>query len=160
MTYKKPEKTYQMKLTEEQILEKLKDYVEIDDINTVPINTHIRYYITDSDNIKHFRMGGYLIKIDIVAGYIALSNGRSSWSVQLNTAILYRKKTDAELEKEKSDAIKQQATIDETLLKKKYNKLYAKNNLLDQEYIKLKEKFIQLYERHKNLKQKYEKSIS
>lgn len=148
MSYKKPEKTFQMRLSDEAIAEKLKEYVAIDDVNIVPINTHIRYYLIDSNKIKHFRMGGYLIKINVDAGYIALSNGCNRWSVQLNTAILYRKKTEDELNND----------INQMMLRenKKIKDSDKKYKLAKTEYTKLKEKFIQLYDKYKALKIKHE----
>ena len=41
--YQRP-KTVQDKLTATEIKEKLEDYVEVEDISTVPLNTHIRYF--------------------------------------------------------------------------------------------------------------------
>ena len=45
-------KTLQDKLTKEEIKEKLEDYIEVEDINKVPLNTHIRYFSIKNGNKK------------------------------------------------------------------------------------------------------------
>nr|QFG73983.1 MAG: hypothetical protein [Megaviridae environmental sample] len=95
--YKRPERTYQQKLTEDDIKEKLADYERVEDITKIPINTHIRYfaYLQDDENPKKlkraFRMGGFLKNKDNCEKYIILSNGSKSWSVNSEKSILYRK---------------------------------------------------------------------
>ena len=42
--YARPPETYTERLTKEDIKEKLADYQKVDDISTVPIGTHIRYF--------------------------------------------------------------------------------------------------------------------
>ena len=39
--YKRPKKTMQDKLTPEEIEERLEDYIEVEDIQNVSLNTHI-----------------------------------------------------------------------------------------------------------------------
>ncbi len=50
--YTRPKHTIQDKMTEEEIEEKLADYLEVEDITKVPIGTHIRYYtlVPDKDS--------------------------------------------------------------------------------------------------------------
>jgi hypothetical protein len=88
--YKRPEKTFQDNLSEKEIKELLIDYVPVEDITSVSINTHIRYFLI-KDGKKSFRMGGNLNKIDTDKGYIVLSNGKMNWSVQLKDTILFKK---------------------------------------------------------------------
>lgn len=102
--YKRPKHTLQEKMTEEEIQEKLEDYIEISDIKTVPLKTHIRYYtlIPDASGTlkKVFRLGGQLKNKDNADKYIILSNGTISWTVQIDTSILYRKMTQDEIKDE------------------------------------------------------------
>lgn len=104
--YKRPTKTIQDKLSKDEIKEKLSGYMEVKNIKDLSINDHIRYFTIKEDStfgkIQQFRLGGNLIKIDKEGRYIVLSNGLKSWSVQLKTAILF-KKTGESKEKNKSD---------------------------------------------------------
>lgn len=88
--YNRPKTTFQDTLKEEDIRMMLKDYLEVNDIYSVPMNTHIRYFIIKNGE-KLFRMGGNLIKADHSKGYIVLSNGKTNWSVQVKDAILFKK---------------------------------------------------------------------
>lgn len=90
--YVRPEKTIQDSLSNKEIKEKLKGYASVDDINSVQLGTHLRYYSKDlkTGNIK-FRLGGLLFKRDIDKPYVILSNGDFSWSVQKKTSKFYRK---------------------------------------------------------------------
>jgi hypothetical protein len=92
-TYKRPDVTYQEKLTKEEIKEKLDGYVKVIDINDVPLNTHMRYFIIDKDGNKVFRTGGMLQNKDNADTYVILSNGKLSWSVQIENAIFFKKLT-------------------------------------------------------------------
>ncbi len=96
--YKPTGLTYQQKLSNEEIENKLIDYVKVksSDINKIPLNTHIRYFsINPKTGEKQFRLGGNLIKIE--EKYIVLSNGQLSWSVQLNNSTIYKKMLTKEL---------------------------------------------------------------
>ena len=88
--YKRPEKTFQDTLENDDIKEMLKDYVDVDDIYSVSLNTHIRYFIKKNGK-RLFRMGGNIIKMDEQKGYIVLSNGKTNWSVQVKDAIFFKK---------------------------------------------------------------------
>ncbi len=88
--YKKVGKTFQESLSPNEIKEKLENYKRVEDISSVPLNTHIRYFTNDKKTgKKHFRLGGFLTKID--KDYVVLSNGKLSWSVQNNTSIYFAK---------------------------------------------------------------------
>jgi hypothetical protein len=92
--YKRPDKTYQDKLSYEEIKEKLKNYVKVKDLASIPLNTHIRYIerkinpLTQKMETK-FRLGGYLVNKRNVDKYIVLSNGRIKWSVQVPSTVFY-----------------------------------------------------------------------
>jgi hypothetical protein len=69
---------------DEQIALKLENYVEVDNIEMVSINTHVRYIVFDSRVGKFmFRLGGLLAMKH--ASYVVLSNGKQTWSVPKET---------------------------------------------------------------------------
>ena len=126
--YKRPKHTIQDKMTEEEIEEKLEDYIEIEDIFKVPLNSHIRYYTLipgkDGEIKKAFRLGGQLKNKDNADKYIILSNGKVTWTVQMETSILYRKMTLEEIKEDYENIIKD---LEETNLQlKKDNKKLLK----------------------------------
>ena len=78
--YQRPKKTYTDTLqTNEGMKEKLKNYVQVDDVEDININTHVRY-VTLKEGKQRFCLGGLLRKIH--PKYVVLSNGTFSWSVQ------------------------------------------------------------------------------
>ena len=110
--YKRPKRTYQDKLTLEEIKEKLEDYVEVEDISNVMINTHLRYFAIKKNKKtgkkrRYFRLGGFLINNKEVEKYIVLSTSPISivnentktWSVDTNNNIFYRKMTKEEIKR-------------------------------------------------------------
>ena len=126
--YNRPKHTIQDKMTEEEIEEKLADYIEVEDILKVPINSHIRYYTLipgkDGELKKAFRLGGQLKNKDNADKYIILSNGTVTWTVQIDTSILYRKMTIEEIKEDYENIIKE---LEETNLQlKKDNKKLLK----------------------------------
>ena len=129
--YKRPKHTIQDKMTTEEIEEKLEDYIEVEDIKTIPILTHIRYYTLVPDEKgtlkKLFRLGGQLKNKDNCDKYIILSNGTVSWTVQMDTSILYRKMKIEEIKEEYENVIKE--LEDQLLLFKKDNKKLLKKIL-------------------------------
>ena len=76
--YKRPKKTYADKLTDDDIKAKLEDYVEVDDISMVPLNSHVRYFTKRINEKKKeekvFRLGGFLINKSNYEKYVILSN--------------------------------------------------------------------------------------
>jgi hypothetical protein len=95
-TYKQPKYTYTEKLTKEEIASKLEDYKKVNDISTVLNGTHLRYFIT-KDGKKLFRMGGHIINKDGLPEYIVLSNGKNSWSVQLDGTTFFQKMSNLDM---------------------------------------------------------------
>lgn len=91
--YIRPDTTYQDNLNENQIKEKLSEYKEINLLNEdCLLNSHIRYFtINDYSKKKHFRLGGFLKKIDKDKKYIVLTNNKQSWCVNLDKSITYKK---------------------------------------------------------------------
>ncbi len=120
--YKRPKKTKQDMMTEQDIEEALDGYVEVEDMSQVPINTHIRYFTIETNKktgktTKKFRLGGFLLNKSDYKKYVVLTNGKNSWSVNSKKSIFYRKQNAAEV-REEMDSI-----IDEYRAK---NKLYKK----------------------------------
>lgn len=92
--YVRPKKTFQDKLTQDDIGKKLEGYVQVNDITKVPLNTHIRYYsliYKNGQQSKVFRLGGFLKNKSKANIFIILTNGKRSWSVQTKSSIFYRK---------------------------------------------------------------------
>ena len=122
--YKKKGKSYQDSLTNKEIKEKLEEYKEVKNISNVGLNTHLRYItINKKTGKKLFRLGGFLTKVNLTDGYFILSNGKISWSVQINHTLFFEKMSFKELKKE----IYNQA---EHKYKKKYHKLKEENKKL------------------------------
>ena len=107
--YQRPKKTVQDKLTASEIKEKLEDYIEVDNISNVPLNTHIRYFSKikqKSGKIKKvFRLGGFLKNKNNAEKFVILTNGSASWSVQVKTSIFFRKMTISEIKEQYEDEI-------------------------------------------------------
>jgi hypothetical protein len=154
-SYKGPRQTdtYQSKLTEADIEEKLKMYKKIesvDEIAKLPLNTHIRYFSVTKDDkgkkIKKFRLGGFLNNKDNFDKYIILTNKNVSWSVDTKTSILYRKLKDEE--------------IDQNINKEKQQTEVFKdeNGKLKDKYDRLEKAYHELVDKYTRLKDKYEKT--
>ena len=93
--------SYQDKLSPEDIKEKLEEYKKVEDITKVSLNAHLRYFtINEKTGDKQFRLGGFLNKLDNEKGYVVLSNGSLSWSVQIKNSIFFKKMSFQELKKE------------------------------------------------------------
>ena len=95
----------------------------MDDISTVSLNAHLRYFTVNDKGEKQFRLGGFLTKIDIEKGYVVLSNGKLSWSVQLKNTIFFQKMTFQELKKELKEDIEKKYKEDLRVLKDENKKL-------------------------------------
>ena len=145
--------TYQSKLTDAEIEEKLKLYKKLDSIEEIPklpLNTHIRYFSVTKDpsgkKIKQFRLGGFLDNKDNYDKYIILTNKSVSWSVNTQTSILYRKFKDEEIDKN--------INIQTELANNADNEL----NKLKEKYSKLEKAYYELTDKYTRLKDKYEKT--
>ena len=115
-------KSIQKQMSPDEIKEKLLEYKPVDDINVVPLNSHIRYFTVDKNtNKKQFRLGGFLTKIE--DKYIVLSNGKLSWSVQKESSILFQKMNMTDIK----DEIIQKVT---NKYEKKIKELMAENDKL------------------------------
>jgi len=128
--YIRPKYTTQDKLTDEEIQEKLKFYKRVEDIQKVPLSTHLRYFTIGKDDSYNFRLGGNLFRADGLPDYVILTNGGRNWSVQAKNAIFFSKMTTEEigikineLEKENKELKKNNEALKSTLKEvKKENK--------------------------------------
>ena len=93
--YVRPQKTFTDNLSKEEIRSMLDDYIQVthDELATVKLGTHIRYFITDPNGVQHFRLGGILLNVSGVPVYIVLGNGRSTWSAQMKGSTFFKKLT-------------------------------------------------------------------
>ena len=137
-TYKKKNNSYQDNLSPNEIKKKLEEYQQVDSIYDVDLNTHLRYFTLDKNGKKQFRLGGFLTKINKENKYVILSNGKLSWSVQIEDSIFFKKVPFSELKEE----------IIEKATKKYVNKIKA----LEEENSKLKRtlKEVKLHIKNKN----------
>ena len=108
--YKRPKSTIQDKLSADEIQEKLEDYIEVEDISKVPLNTHLRYFTIVTEpkkktSKKMFRLGGFLSNKNEYEKYVILSNGKNSWSVNTKTSIFYRKMGVEEIKESYKDEV-------------------------------------------------------
>jgi len=79
--FTRPPITYQDSIQNNKDMEKyLKNYVQVYDIDSVPLGTHLRYITLDKNKKNAFRLGGNLIRKE--DKYVVLSNGKQCWSVQ------------------------------------------------------------------------------
>ena len=123
-SYKKKGKSYQEKLSPAEIKKKLEEYSQVEDINEVPIGSHIRYFTFNPKNgEKQFRLGGFLAKIDKGGKYIICENGNFSWSVQISNSVYFRKLKFSELKDELIEKISKKFEKEIKSLKKENKNL-------------------------------------
>ena len=123
-TYKKTGKSYQEKLSPNEIKKKLEEYSQVDDITNVPIGTHVRYFtINTKTGDKQFRLGGFLAKIDSKLQYVICQNGTLSWSVQIKNSVFFRKMSFSDMKEELIEKISKK-------YEDKINKLKSENKKL------------------------------
>lgn len=92
--WKRPETTATDAINQDeaQMMSKLENYVETDNIDYVSLNTHVRYQVFDTRVGKYlFRLGGLLAMKHPT--YVVLSNGKQSWSVPKETEFQKQKHT-------------------------------------------------------------------
>lgn len=85
----------------DEIKEKLENYIRVDDLADVSLNTHMRYFTVKTDDkggsVTEFHPGGFLKNKNNFKKYIYLTNGKVDWPVQTDSAVFYRKKSYEEL---------------------------------------------------------------
>jgi hypothetical protein len=159
--YKRPEKTYQEKLSNADIKEKLKDYKKVSDIKKVSIGTHLRYISIDpKTGDQLFRLGGTLNKVGTNGEYIILSNGTVNWSVQINNTIFFQKMTENEIKEEIKNELKKEIITEmgddgnkssNSELKKENKLLLKKLNNLESDYNNLKLEYLNVKKQLENI---------
>lgn len=88
--YIKPTLTYTEKLSKKDIEDMLIDYERVNDLTTIKLGSHVRYFETsENDDIK-FRIGGNVIFIKL-PDYIMLGNGNVKWSVQIKKSVFFKR---------------------------------------------------------------------
>jgi hypothetical protein len=121
------------------MLEKLEGYEEVDILERVEFNTHVRY-ITLKDGRPRFCLGGLLKRV--FDKYVVLSNGQLTWSVQreffnqqgevifktkffkymskdkINSIVIESQEDELQKLKEENDRLKQELTQKATPVKK------------------------------------------
>ena len=128
--YKKTNKSYQDNLSPDEIKKKLEEYKQVDNIDEVNLNSHLRYFsFNPKTGKKQFRLGGFLTKID--KEYVILSNGSLSWSVQKKNSVFFVKMNFADLKNELIEKISKK-------FEKKIEKLSEENQLLKETLKKVK----------------------
>jgi hypothetical protein len=144
--YNRPKETYQDKLSNSEIKEKLKDYKKVSNIKNISIGTHLRYFSVDpKSSEKHFRLGGNLNKIDPEGRYVILSNGSINWSVQIPNSIFFQKMTEDEYKEE---------------IKKEIKKEIQSETIIDDDEInKLKKMFATLSKKYETLENDYQDAV-
>ena len=126
--YTRPKHTLQDKITEDDINEALKDYIECDDISKIPIGSHLRYFITSTDKRgnteRKFRFGGFLKNKDNCDKYVILTNNNISWSVQIDNTTFFKKMNIEEIKEEYNKILEEKHQVIKSLKKeiKKLNK--------------------------------------
>ena len=97
--------TYTNTLNKDEIQKKLEDYTKVEDLSTVPIGTHLRYFI-NKDGEYLFRMGGNLKRNNDLPKFVILKNAVGvEWSVQVKDTIFYKKMTLTEIKNEYENII-------------------------------------------------------
>jgi hypothetical protein len=79
--YQRPSKTFQDTLQNKaDMLKYLENYKRVENVDDIPLNSHMRYVTLDKNNKQVFRIGGFLKQIK--PNYIVLTSGTLNWCVQ------------------------------------------------------------------------------
>ena len=152
LNYKQSEKTYQQSLSIDDINTKLQDYEKVDKNNIfqIPLNTHVRYFTKNpKSGVTEFRLGGIITKFGDNGEYVVLSNGKFSWSVQINNSIFYKKLSINEIKHNvKTETIKQ--IKKENKESKNINDILEENKKLKSLLKEIKDTTIQSKNKKKN----------
>tara|TARA_B100001989_G_C24494261_1_gene441309 strand:+ start:442 stop:918 length:477 start_codon:yes stop_codon:yes gene_type:complete len=137
--YDRPEETYQDTLQNKTaMLEQLENYERIENIEDIPLKTHIKYVTLHSETRKQvFRVGGTLERIN--PKYILLSNGEFKWSVQR-----YHYCDDASTEEPVFETVFWRLISKEERLNIKLEELQEENNALKEKLNEIIEENIKL----------------
>lgn len=87
--YKKPYLTVSDILSPEEIKRILRNYEQVTDLSSLVQGDIVKYFeILDNGKYK-YKPGGRVV-INKQPDYLVLSNGKKSWSVQLNKHVIFR----------------------------------------------------------------------
>ncbi len=108
--YKRPETTFQQGLSHQEIADRLQGYKKVahEELADLPLDTHLRYFTTGPDGTQQFRLGGFLKNKSNADTYLILSTGKANWSVQVRTAVFYRKLSQEEQLEEMKKSVESQ----------------------------------------------------
>lgn len=111
--YVRPIKTFTDGMTPEEIDESLQNYKQIthSDLYNIKLGTHFRYFKTDSDGKRHFRLGGNIINISGLPDYVVFGNGKITWSVQVKGTLFFQKISVEDIQNNCSETIKQKEIL-------------------------------------------------
>lgn len=102
--------TFTERLTKEDIKAKLENYNRIENVEeleNVPIGTHMRYFKYEDGHYK-FRMGGILMNKKEAKKYIVLANNGKTWCASTKKCKFFSKKSNKDLERRYNNVIKRQ----------------------------------------------------
>jgi len=127
----------------DEMIEKLRGYTRVNDITEVPLQTHLQYLIKNRESVV--LQQGFLSGKIFAENFITLTNGISTWSVQVKNKFFFKKmsrKEEIELtelqHKEYHNIVKKDQIIDN--LPKCIDK-HPCNAKSDGNYIKFKSSF-------------------
>ena len=107
--YVKPAKTKSESYSLDKLEEILENYSETA-ITAIPVGTLVKYF-SKVDGKDKYRPGGRLINKSGLPKYVVLSNGKRSWSVQVEGTKFFRRMTDDEIKDEYEDIISEKNDI-------------------------------------------------
>jgi hypothetical protein len=105
--YTRPKQTFTDKLSRGDIEDKLNGYKQIEDIITVPLGSHLRYFTKQKDGKYKFRLGGFLFKNNGIPEYVIFKANSKTWSVQIKDTVFYIKMSTDEIINEYDEKIEE-----------------------------------------------------
>jgi hypothetical protein len=110
-------------LTNEEIKERLKNYERVnkDDAVSITPGTRVQYFEELKDGSLKYRPGGTMI-VNKSPTYMVMSNGRITWSIQLEKIFLFKEKDYDALKKDYEEKLKEK-DLEITSLRKKLGDL-------------------------------------
>lgn len=125
--YVKPPKTKSESLTLNELEDIFEDYTETP-IDQISVGSYIKYFSKVNGKDK-YRPGGKLINIKGLPNYVVLTNGKSTWSVQVQGTRFFKKMPLTEIKNEYNQIIDELEAENNTL-KEKILKLETENQKL------------------------------
>jgi len=115
-------------LTNEEIKDRLKNYERVDkeDADKIVPGTRVQYFEELKDGSLKYRPGGTMI-VNKSPTYMVMSNGRITWSIQLEKIILFKEKDYDALKKDYENKLKEK-DLEIIALRKKLGELLSASN--------------------------------